>query len=176
MMGGVLTDLWGKTSVRRLFAAGEVACTGVHGANRLASNSLAEALVFGARAARADDAPAAVTPSVERDAIRHGPIGGLPLAEVRRLADQTLGVRRIGPELEAVLDRLASAEHPQGDPVASLVAWLMTVAALRREESRGGHFRVDFPRGRPRWRVRQAVDRDGWWSIPVSDPHAIEKV
>lgn len=177
-MGGVLTDVWGKTSVRGLSAAGEVACTGVHGANRLASNSLAEALVFGARAARADHAlPALLAmPPAERDATWQEPIGGLPLGEVRRLADQTLGVRRIGPELEAVFDRLASAEHAEGDRVATIVASLMTAAALRREESRGGHFRVDFPRDRPRWRTRQAVDLDGWWKIPVPDPHAIEKV
>jgi L-aspartate oxidase len=175
MMGGVLTDLWGKTSVHGLFAAGEVASTGVHGANRLASNSLAEALVFGARAARADRSPPAPPPE-GRDAAWHGPVGRLPLGEVRRLADRTLGVRRVGPELEAVLDRFASAEHPEGDPTATLVASLMTAAALRRDESRGGHFRVDFPRARERWRVRQAVDRDGWWRIPVPDPHVIEQV
>ncbi|MEX0984271.1 MAG: FAD-binding protein, partial [Actinomycetota bacterium] len=172
MMGGVLTDLWGKTSVQGLFAAGEVACTGVHGANRLASNSLAEALVFGARAARADDAPPAAPPA-ERGATWREPDGRLPLVEVRSLADRTLGVRRNGPELEALLDRLASAAHPDGDRVATLVASSMAAAALRREESRGGHFRVDFPRDRQRWRMRQAVDRDGWWTIPVPEPHPI---
>ena len=175
MMGGVLTDVWGRTPVSGLFAAGEVACTGVHGANRLASNSLAEALVYGARAARAELGPPPEPPAA-RDGSFWEPAGGLPLTEVRELADRTLGVRRFGPELDALVDRLVSAEHPQGDRVATLVERLMAEAALRRRESRGGHFRVDFPEPQAGWRVRQAVDRDGWWAIPLPAPEAARTV
>jgi L-aspartate oxidase len=172
MMGGVLTDVWGRTSVPGLFAAGEVASTGVHGANRLASNSLAEALVFGARAAQADQEPLPAIP-FERDRSTVEPGGALPLSEVRALADRVLGVRRFGPELEALLDRLGSAASPDGDATATLVTRLMASAALRRTESRGSHFRVDVPQARPGWRRRQVVDRDGWWTIPSTDPQVV---
>jgi L-aspartate oxidase len=167
-VGGVLTDLWGRTTVEGLFAAGEVGSTGVHGANRLASNSLAEALVFGSRAARADDAPPPVAPAGRRDApgLAHG---SLPLADVRNAADEALGVRRSGPELGSLLDRLRATGSPGGSRVATLVARLVAEAAFRRDESRGGHFRVDFPVTQPRWQVRQAVDALGWWTLAVPD-------
>ena len=172
MMGGVLTDAWGRTSVSGLVAAGEVASTGVHGANRLASNSLAEALVFGARAARADqEAPPSAPATRDRSTMERD--GALPLNELRALADRVLGVRRFGPELEALLDRLGSAASRDGDVVASLVTRLMASAALRRQESRGSHFRVDIPQTRAEWRRRQAVDRDGWWTIPSPDTQVV---
>jgi L-aspartate oxidase len=164
-MGGVLTDTWGRTSVPRLFACGEVACTGVHGANRLASNSLAEALVFGRRAALADDGPSLAAAGASAP-LGSDPVGALALATIRDLADRFLGVRRNGPELEALLDRLTSRD-PDGDRAVTLVAWSIAAAASRREESRGGHLRVDFPTTRDRWRVRQAVGRSGWTTEPV---------
>jgi L-aspartate oxidase len=163
-VGGVLVDLWGRTTVPGLFAAGEVASTGVHGANRLASNSLAEALVFGARAARADDGPAPASGVFDAPS---APAGSWALADIQHAADRVLGVRRSGPELEALLDRLRSSTAAAGDRVATLVASLVAAAALRRRESRGGHFRIDHPQPEPRWRVRQAVERAGWWTIPV---------
>ena len=162
-MGGVLTDLWGRTTVPGLFAAGEVASTGVHGANRLASNSLAEALVFGRRSAIAGGDAAPVAAPV--DDLATEPEGSMGLSRIRDLADRFLGVRREGLELQALLAELAAATDPGGGRAATLVAWLMAGAADRRRESRGGHYRVDFPAQDPDWRVRQAVDRRGWWRL-----------
>jgi L-aspartate oxidase len=166
--GGVLTDVWGRSTVPGLFAAGECACTGVHGANRLASNSLLETLVFGRRAAIAEDGP---VPIVEPAESLGGdpPSVGLPIEEVRPVADLHLGVIRNGVGLRTVAAALV-APPPEGarvpDRPATLVAWLLARAALRREESRGGHFRSDFPDTRPAWRIRQVVTADGWASVP----------
>ena len=165
MMGGVETDLDGRTSVPQLFAAGEVASTGVHGANRLASNSLLEGLVFGARAAKAmqqDTRPAVLAASnapflnVERS----GPTSFPSAARVQDVMWQQAGLSRTEAGLRDARARLeewsrgaslARDQHPF-DPEVHRVASLVTVgllvthAALRREESRGGHFRADFPR------------------------------
>jgi L-aspartate oxidase len=167
-MGGVLTDLWGRTSVPALFAAGEVASTGVHGANRLASNSLAEALVFGRRAAVAGDGVLRTPPPV--DAPDAAPAGAMALPAIRDRADRFLGVRRDGPELDKLASELASAADPGGGRAATLVAWLMSEAALRRTESRGGHFRVDHPAPDPAWAVRQVVDHRGWSTLASPAP------
>jgi L-aspartate oxidase len=162
MMGGVETDLHGRTSLAGLFAAGEVACTGVHGANRLASNSLLEGLVFGARAAEAMCRPV-VSPSldatlehVDDDERRDA----LPDARaIRDLIWRQAGLVRSGEGLRSAVPQLAAwraAAHARrvaapGDRdcrrVASLatVGFLIARAALRREETRGGHFRADFP-------------------------------
>jgi L-aspartate oxidase len=167
-MGGVLTDLWGRTSVTALFAAGEVASTGVHGANRLASNSLAEALVFGRRAAIAGDGVLEPPPAV--DTLGAEPGGAMALTSIRDRADRFLGVRRDGPELDKLAAELASAADPGGGRAATLVAWLMTEAAFRRTESRGGHFRVDHPEPDPAWAVRQVVDHRGWSTLATPAP------
>jgi L-aspartate oxidase len=164
MMGGVDTDEWGRTSVMGLFAAGEVACTGLHGANRLASNSLLEGLVFGARAAVAmTQAPqvAALKPDriVAREARLVAPGGPveprLTTDEIRDLMWRDAGLFRSRDGLaraRAALDR-ASAAALVGDTQTAdgwrhrnlaMVARLVARAALRREESRGAHYREDF--------------------------------
>lgn len=133
-MGGIVTDLDGRTSVAGLYAAGECACTGVHGANRLASNSLLECLVFGRRAALAalrDPAPRApaVGPAAELD--------DRVTDEVRTEVWEHAGLIRDAAGLEPLL----------ASPV--LLARLVAECALARRESRGGHFRADFPREDP---------------------------
>ena len=130
-MGGIVTDLDGRTGVAGLYAAGECACTGVHGANRLASNSLLECLVFGRRAALA-----ALSDPVERGHVRGTvPVSFLPQVtpELRSAMWDDAGLVRDA----AGLQRLAESPH--------LLARLIARSALAREESRGGHFRADFP-------------------------------
>jgi len=178
-MGGVDTDEWGRTSLPGLFAAGEVACTGVHGANRLASNSLLEGLVFGARAGVAMQQPPQAAPlkadRVEardwRPEVRELPPASdlRPLTSdlVRDLMWRSAGLFRTREGLQGALARLdvPCPDEPGrsasiGDAEAwrqshlATVAWLMARAALRREESRGGHFRADFPqRDDLHWKV-----------------------
>ena len=158
VMGGVETDLWGRTTLRGLFAAGEVACTGVHGANRLASNSLLEGLVFGARAAQAmllpgeDVVPFSILDMVP-GTVRDAPTvpGTMPReADVRGLMWNSVGLWRdealLRTAIEA-LDEWYAALGTDRSRIAALVTvgCLMARAALRREESRGCHARADFP-------------------------------
>ena len=160
VMGGVETDLDARTSLPGLFAAGEVACTGVHGANRLASNSLLEGLVFGARAAAAMQA-SAMTPAFTSEvqcleADVHPSEAPPDAAEIPALMWRHVGLVRTAEGLReavaqlgawrAALDADGGAHGPRRG-LASLVTvgLLIARAALRREESRGGHFRADFP-------------------------------
>jgi L-aspartate oxidase len=166
IMGGVQTDLEGRTSVEGLFAAGEAACTGVHGANRLASNSLLEGLVFGARAADAmtDSLRKACLPESGAvtwpPAARRPPSIDVPAEDaVRALMWRNCGLLRDGHGMQAAITRLEAwhalvhAAPPsrvaerEFRRVRSIVGvgLMIARAALRREESRGGHFRSDFP-------------------------------
>jgi L-aspartate oxidase len=178
MMGGVDTDEWARTSRRGLFAAGEAACTGVHGANRLASNSLLEGLVFGARAAIAMRQPpqaAALTPDRQMAdgtrpasaAAAGAPPAGATLppstvSEIRDLMWRDAGLFRSRDGLAravASLDQVpAGALEDPALRSLTTVARLIARAALRREESRGGHFRSDFPRRDDRAWQRHLVD------------------
>ncbi len=147
-MGGVTTDARARTSVPGLWAAGEVSRTGLHGANRLASNSLLEAVVTG-RAAAADIAIRPSTwetavPAAEREepALAGDPGDtGLSLAQIRALLDDACGVLRNGPALEDAVARL----RPHVADDAAYVAWLITRSALRHPHSIGGHRRTDDP-------------------------------
>jgi L-aspartate oxidase len=171
MMGGVKTDLWGRTSLPGLYAAGETADTGVHGANRLASNSLLEGLVFGARAGQAmmkdspvkkrntaglPGAPApkpdnpATGQAAKRAAANHPPA----FDKIRDLMWRQVGILRNAKDLTNAIEQLKAIELPKtekcGRPEHELrnlrsLALLMTQSALARQESRGSHYRSDFP-------------------------------
>jgi L-aspartate oxidase len=160
-MGGVRTDLNGRTSLPGLYAAGEAACTGVHGANRLASNSLLEGVVFGARAAISMRQEASGTPShaphrntaTETDHPNDEHIDDL-LRSIRTLMWRDAGVVRMGShlrhavqELEAMKERLPRPWCRRSCEVINIhqTALLITRSALAREESRGAHYREDFP-------------------------------
>ncbi|HET7694660.1 MAG TPA: L-aspartate oxidase [Vicinamibacterales bacterium] len=156
LMGGVVTDVDGRTTLPGLLAAGEVACTGVHGANRLASNSLLEGLVFGARAGLAMRAAAGIGSAAGLEAAGSSSlqVGDRPDAEsARTLMWEHAGLFRTANGLRTALERFGAMQADE-DPVIT-VGRLIARAALRREESRGGHFRLDFPdRDDFRWKHR----------------------
>jgi L-aspartate oxidase len=161
VMGGVETDLDGRTSVPGLYAAGEVACTGVHGANRLASNSLLEGLVFGARAGRAMRLDGENEGKPRPAAFRRDEDASAPdVPAIQRLMWRDVGLFRDRAGLARALHVLepawqqAIARLNEGAPIDAdgwravslvTVARLIARAALRREESRGAHYRGDYP-------------------------------
>jgi L-aspartate oxidase len=167
-MGGVRSDHHGRTSLAGLFAAGEVACTGVHGANRLASNSLLEGLVFGARAG------ACMKGTADDRLLERGeaPAGEFPCCgeqEIRTVAWKKCGILRSGESLREACQILKSHAGvvSAGPSLAAhelrnihTVASLIARCALAREESRGGHYRVDFPVKRPEFEKHSLIARD----------------
>jgi len=171
-VGGVKTDLWGHTTIPGLYAAGESAATGVHGANRLASNSLLEGLIFGARAgaAMAKDAPAAKKNHAHlpgslapiswnarekcAEKSKTHPALAANREKIRELLWKQAGILRTGKDLKAALETLAAMEIPQTGKQTRcehelhnlhLLGSLVCRCALAREESRGSHYRADFP-------------------------------
>jgi len=139
-MGGVAVDGRGRTTVEGLWACGEVACTGLHGANRLASNSLLEAAVCGAAVAKD---LAGVVARLGRPDARPEPLTGPPSAgSIRQILDTYAGVLRDRDGLTTAVDLLTPLAR-DADP--ALVALFIAKAALARTESRGGHCRIDFP-------------------------------
>ena len=175
-MGGVKTDIWGRTDLDGLYACGETACAGVHGANRLASNSLLEGLVFGSRAGRRSAAerkpPSRLVLASRRRLV---PPGALDIEDLRRslrsLVWMNAGIERTGPQLKEALERIVFWQKyalrigmvdPPGWELQNMliVAELLVRAARCRTESRGGHFRSDYPRrDDPNWRKHIELKR-----------------
>jgi len=164
MMGGVVTDLRGRSSVTRLYAVGEVARTGVHGANRLASNSLLEGLVFAERVARDLASNRQITRLPRATHWKVPPLADRGAAQVAADAIRDVmwdyaGIARTARGLRSALDRLAEIGErlPEGaTEEANMLqtAELVVGAALMRKESRGGHYRADFPRAKRNWKGR----------------------
>jgi L-aspartate oxidase len=146
-MGGIAVDAAGRSTVEGLWASGEASRTGLHGANRLASNSLMEAIVCAQWVAESvGGIPGSAVPTCGTKAL---PPASDP-SVVRPLLSHGLGVQRDGQAIERVIHNLlalAEGASPAADP--ALVGLMIAIAALQREESRGAHFRVDFPESAP---------------------------
>jgi L-aspartate oxidase len=174
-MGGIAVDIDGRSTLPGLYACGECACTGVHGANRLASNSMLEGLVFGDRCARSMSMESARAPSRSDVADPQDRGGDEPPTELRtrlrRLMSDRVGIMRCGDSLSQAateLERLREAAEqygtqvPEGVALANMltIAELVVAAATVRRESRGAHHRTDYPEPAQEWRRRTCFRKD----------------
>ncbi|MEA1902530.1 MAG: L-aspartate oxidase [Actinomycetota bacterium] len=164
-MGGIDADIHGRTSVGGLWAVGECSSTGVHGANRLASNSLLEGLVFGARAAddvarHAEDPVGDVR--VPKEALELPVIPGPAIEDLRQIMWDRVGLVRTGDGLwearNSLLGLEAVMKRTIGGANALSLGLMMVMSALRRSESRGGHYRADYPETDPTQKHRILID------------------
>jgi L-aspartate oxidase len=179
IMGGVKTDLEGKTTINGLYAAGEVACTGVHGANRLASNSLLEGLVFGARAGRAALGTSVVPEKHSCPEFSPGTIGECEATRnmLRQLMWEKAGIIRCGESLQEAKQAILSWGGIAGQTFLTrselelknmvLISDIIVEAALRRRGSVGAHYRTDFRERGEGWERHVAWDKENF-GFPVA--------
>lgn len=175
-MGGVRTGLDGNTSVAGLYVAGEVAATGVHGANRLPSNSLLESLVYGARSGRAmrhELRPAAMSRQQPKPAYSNGPVDAGTEELVGQMQDlmwsevgivrSRMGMQKAVTKLDEMAPKFAHPKTRRAHEAANLQAAALLVArsALAREESRGAHYRIDYPDHDDKKFLKHSVVRGG---------------
>lgn len=174
IMGGVKTDIYGRTNLKGLYAAGEVACTGVHGANRLASNSLLEGLVYGARAGRTavEEAKGSCNSDAIETTIEEIPIPVLKeiRTSLRRLMWERVGIIRCGESLGIAKARLNEWQYildmdfnsREGLELKNMltVANMITEAAIARKGSVGAHYRSDFPEKDENWKAHIRVRKE----------------
>ncbi|WP_421659578.1 L-aspartate oxidase [Leptothermofonsia sp. ETS-13] len=219
-MGGIATNLFNQTSIAGLYAVGETASTGVHGANRLASNSLLECIVFGAQFAYLD------VPQIRETGADDGyqqpvketfpaAISALTLNEINtieflryqlpRLVWQSAGICREGQGMEAAIAQIQQWQQeflalPISQSLLNLqpkrpmrldgpdteshlrtwaetrnlldIGYLILKSAYFRTESRGGHYRSDYPKTDSQWQVHTLVQGDRWWKAPVQEPES----
>jgi L-aspartate oxidase len=168
MMGGVKTNTWGETNIQGLFAAGEVACTGTHGANRLASNSMLEVLVFSKRIVEKAENKKIKSTAREVKEVKctlperkpSSSVGPVNRRSLQELMWSKVGIIRDGPGLDQAVNILAAWQYCLPEPTDRhtdelnnlvLTGRLVAEAALIREESRGAHFRSDFPHHSQTW-------------------------
>lgn len=197
-MGGVRTDYVGRTNREGLYACGEVACTGLHGANRLASNSLLEGVVFGARAGKAvlENLSSSASTNFKKKTEMAFPGWNFTLTsarvgksryvdclerlrqELRKLMWEKVGIIRSRDSLEKARDQLKVWEHLEGESLFTreelevrnmfIVARAITQTALKREESRGAHYRKDFPfRDDIHWKKHIVINKDLFYTLEV---------
>ncbi len=206
-MGGIVTDLHGQTTIPGLYALGEVASTGVHGANRLASNSLLECIVFGRAFQDLSLQPVTLPPiAPEAPALTIPPLVWQDRCQqLQQLMWNRAGICRQGDRLEAALQQLKQwrAElqtQPLTHQIETLapsaplvlsaadssglrqwsewhnlldVGWLILASALFRTESRGGHFRLDYPQTDPAWQVHTLIRGDRLQRAPLGEAPAV---
>ncbi|WP_448380576.1 L-aspartate oxidase [Gloeomargarita sp.] len=186
-MGGVLTDLQARTTLPGLYAVGEVASTGVHGANRLASNSLLECLVFGAQLQGIDLLPA---PPIEAMPVWSGTVDWSELAQIRQalplLMGQRAGIAREAAGLTLALQQVQQWRRqvpplPPPEPDFARMrlwaetrnlldaAYLVLRSALYRQESRGSHYRLDWPEPHPAFQAHTVIRGEQWELAPIQD-------
>ena len=217
-MGGILTDLMNRTNIPGLYAVGETASTGVHGANRLASNSLLECVVFGAQMANVETLKVASRQSVPVETLKVASKleFSLNLGEwntqqaqlevlrqkIPRLVWESAGICRVQSEMDLAIATVESwqqdfATLPVSQFLLSLspaqpahfnlpnvesqvrlwaetrnlldIAYLILKSAAFRTESRGGHYRLDYPQSDPSWQVHTVVQKHNWWKSAVLD-------
>lgn len=173
MMGGIKVNKYSESSVRGLFAVGEVACTGVHGANRLASNSLLEGIVYANQLADyilcKEESLITIPEGMEEQLINLTTVEKLPtIQQIKNMVMNTIGIVRNKKDLEKAiqyfepylqLTPLQIGYTKESITILNMIttAWLIASSALKREESRGGHFRSDFMKTKKEWNQKEIV-------------------